>query len=72
MMTKTLWQLYAGAYSGKKVGVPWKIYDTTNHNKVICKNYGDLCDDSLDEKEVVSYGLVYKNYELKYVKVYVK
>lgn len=39
----------------------WRIYDTSNHNKLICPDYGkayyDEYPESLDKMEVVSFHI---------------
>lgn len=73
-MNKTLWNFFYDADFNKTFGIPWKIYDTLQNNKLICQDYSVLDDSDtlLDDRKVISGKLVNRENGLRYVKVYVE
>lgn len=65
-----LWDMFAEASDEIVEGIPWRIYNTKQNNKLIVDNYGQLPSTimlDLDEAEVVSTKVCHG-----YMKVYVK
>ena len=70
---QTLDELFFNAFD-EVTNLPWHIYDTNNHNKLITNNYGDLlCSEmkELDDASVISCQ-VRETKKGRYVAVYIK
>lgn len=67
----SLWSLYFIIDDVAAYDYVWRIYDTSNHNRMLTDDYGELpyCYDEIDRYIVVS---AYINHNTKIVKVYVR
>jgi hypothetical protein len=50
-MKRTLWEVFLNAYFSV-TSIPWRIYGNHSH-RLLCKDYGSLRTDGLDDLQVV-------------------